>query len=94
MSDEGTDKFEAVWSHDVDTEHLGEVLIQMGAALKDQETSIIDGRSSGIGLRNVTFNQENEHDEFGEATLEITYTKGLDTILGNPIKYTENAAGE
>lgn len=79
------DDFHACWGSNVDTEHLGDVLVAMGEALQDGD---------GIGLREVDFSNHAGHDEFGEHELKIVYAKGGDTILADPIRYTENAAGD
>jgi len=83
MSDES---FEVVWGGDLDTDHLGKVLEEMGKALQSE--------GGGIGLQSADYTEHAGHDEFGTAELTIAYAGGLDGIAGDPIRHKQNHMGE
>jgi len=79
------DDFHPCWGTDVDTKHLGDVLVAMGEALRDGD---------GIGLQHVDFKNHAARDEFAKHELTIGYARGGDTILADPIRYTQNTVDD
>jgi len=85
-----SERIDPTWGGNVDTDHLAEVLITMGEALRDSDDSILrDEAPSGFGLQGVDYAEAANHDEFVTHELTIRYAKGGGSLLADPIKYTE-----